>query len=135
VIVHDGKHHPVDSKEIAFVTAGRKAFLDAVGKASPMVLEPIVHVEVSIPESSVGDVTGSLASRRARILGTDTLRGGDLVIKAQVPQAELTDYQTELKSMTGGQGRYSMEMSHYEPVPVPVQKKLADAWHPQAEAV
>ena len=135
VIVHDGKHHPVDSKEIAFVTAGRKSFLDAVAKAKPLVLEPIVDIEVTLPEASVGDVTGSLASRRARILGTDALRNGDLVIKAQVPLAELTDYQTELKSMTGGQGRYTLEMSHYEPVPSPVQKKLADAWHPQAEAV
>ena len=135
VIVHDGKHHPVDSKEIAFVTAGRKAFLDAVSRAGPLVLEPIVNIEVSLPEAGVGDVTGSLASRRARILGTDAARGGELVIKAQVPLAELTDYQTELKSMTGGQGRYSMEMSHYEPVPAPVQKRLADAWHPQAEAV
>ncbi len=135
VIVHDGKHHAVDSKEIAFVTAGRKAFLDAVARAAPLVLEPIVDIEVSIPEAAVGDVTGSLATRRARIMGTDALRGGDLVIKAQVPLAELTDYQTELKSMTGGQGRYSMEMSHYEPVPTAVQKRLADAWHPQAEAV
>ena len=135
VIVHDGKHHPVDSKEIAFVTAGRKAFLEAVANARPLVLEPIVNIEVTLPEASVGDVTGSLATRRARILGTDALRNGDLVIKAQVPLAELTDYQTELKSMTGGQGRYSLEMSHYEPVPAPVQKKLADAWHPQAEAV
>ncbi|GAB3026520.1 elongation factor G [Oleiagrimonas citrea] len=135
VIVHDGKHHPVDSKEIAFVTAGRKAFLDAVAKAGPLVLEPIVNLEVSIPEASVGDVTGSLASRRARILGTDTLRGDELVIKAQVPLAELTDYQTELKSMTGGQGRYAMEMSHYEAVPGGVQKRLCDAWRPHAEAV
>ncbi len=135
VVVHDGKHHPVDSKEIAFVTAGRKAFLDAVTRATPLVLEPIVDLEATIPETSVGDVTGSLAIRRARIMGTDVLRGGELVIRAQVPLAELTDFQTDLKSMTGGQGRYSMEMSHYEPVPQPVQKKLAQDWHPQAEAV
>ena len=92
VTVYDGKYHPVDSKEVAFVSAGKKAFLDAVGKAQPIVLEPIVNVEVAIPESSVGDVTGGLAGKRARILGTDTQRGGELVIKAQAPLAELTDH-------------------------------------------
>lgn len=133
VIVHDGKHHPVDSKEVAFVSAGRKAFLDAVAKAHPLVLEPIVNIDVSIPEANVGDVTGGLASKRARILGTDARRGGELVIKAQVPLAELTDYQTELKSMTGGTGRYAMDMSHYEPVPPQVQKQLSEAWSPRVE--
>ncbi|KZC40303.1 MULTISPECIES: elongation factor G [Rhodanobacter] len=133
VTVYDGKYHPVDSKEVAFVSAGKKAFLDAVGKAQPIVLEPIVNVEVAIPESSVGDVTGGLAGKRARILGTDTQRGGELVIKAQAPLAELTDYPTELKSMTGGRGRYSLDLSHYEAVPPPVQKQLSAAWKPHAE--
>jgi elongation factor G len=135
VVVHDGKHHPVDSKEIAFVTAGRKAFLDAVAKAGPMVLEPIVNVEVFIPESCVGDITGALAVRRGRIMGTQVMRRGELMIKAQVPLAELTHYSTELKSMTSGQGRYAMDMSHYEPAPSSVQKQLSEAWKPQAEAV
>lgn len=134
VVVQDGKHHPVDSKEIAFVTAGRKAFLEAVARAAPLLLEPIVNVDVSIPEASVGDVTGALAARRARILGTDVLRSGELVIKAQVPLAELTDYAIELKAMTGGQGRYAMEMSHYEPVPAAVQKQLSQDWRPRQEA-
>jgi len=133
VIVYDGKYHPVDSKEVAFISAGKKAFLDAVGKARPIVLEPIVDVEVAIPEASVGDVTGGLAGKRARILGTDSLRGGELVIKAQAPLAELTDYPTELKAMTGGRGRYSLDLSHYEPVPPPVQKQLAEAWKPHVE--
>jgi elongation factor G len=133
VTVYDGKHHPVDSKEVAFVSAGRKAFLDAVARAQPLVLEPIVSIDVSIPEANVGDVTGGLASKRARILGTDARRGGELVIKAQVPLAELTDYQTELKSMTGGAGRYAMDMSHYEAVPPQVQKQLTEAWKPRAE--
>ncbi|MDE1898300.1 MAG: elongation factor G [Xanthomonadaceae bacterium] len=133
VTVFDGKFHPVDSKEIAFVSAGRKAFLDAVAKARPLVLEPIVELEVSAPEPHVGDVTGGLAAKRARILGTDTLRGGETVIKAQVPLAELADYATELKSMTGGQGRYAMDLSHYEPAPLPVQKQLAAAWKPRTE--
>jgi len=133
VTVYDGKYHPVDSKEVAFVSAGKKAFLDAVGKAQPIVLEPIVNVEVAIPESSVGDVTGGLAGKRARIMGTDTQRGGELVIKAQAPLAELTDYPTELKSMTGGRGRYSLDLSHYEAVPPAVQKQLSAAWKPHAE--
>ncbi|MEI7036616.1 elongation factor G [Fulvimonas yonginensis] len=133
VTVYDGKYHPVDSKEVAFISAGKKAFMDAVGKARPIVLEPIVDVEVAIPESSVGDVTGSLAGKRARIMGTDTQRGGEILIRAQAPLAELTDYPTELKSMTGGQGRYSLDLSHYEPVPPPVQKQLAEAWKPHVE--
>jgi elongation factor G len=133
VTVYDGKYHPVDSKEVAFISAGKKAFLDAIGKARPIVLEPIVDVEVAIPEASVGDVTGGLAGKRARILGTDSLRGGELVIKAQAPLAELTDYPTELKAMTGGRGRYSLDLSHYEPVPPPVQKQLTEAWKPHVE--
>ncbi|GLQ47032.1 elongation factor G [Dyella lipolytica] len=133
VTVYDGKYHPVDSKEVAFVSAGKKAFLDAISKARPIVLEPIVDVEVSIPELNVGDVTGGLASKRARIMGTDTRRGGELVIKAQAPLAELTDYPTELKAMTGGRGRYSLDLSHYEPVPPPVQRQLSEAWKPKLE--
>jgi elongation factor G len=118
---------------VAFISAGKKAFLDAISKARPIVLEPIVDVEVAIPEANVGDVTGGLAGKRARIMGTDSLRGGELVIKAQAPLAELTDYPTELKAMTGGRGRYSLDLSHYEPVPSPVQKQLADAWKPHVE--
>jgi elongation factor G len=133
VTVYDGKYHPVDSKEVAFISAGKKAFLDAVGKARPIVLEPIVDVEVAIPEGSVGDVTGGLAGKRARIMGTDSLRGGELVIKAQAPLAELTDYPTELRAITGGRGRFSLDLSHYEPVPAPVQKQLAEAWKPHVE--
>ncbi|HPF74276.1 MAG TPA: elongation factor G [Xanthomonadaceae bacterium] len=133
VIVYDGKHHPVDSKEVAFVAAGKKAFLDAITKARPIVLEPIVNLDVAVPESHVGDVTGSLASKRARINGTDALRGGELVIKAQIPLSEVTDYSNELKSMTGGQGRYTLEFSHYEPVPPNVQKQLVEAYKPKHE--
>jgi len=133
VIVYDGKYHPVDSKEIAFVTAGRKAFLDAIAKARPIVLEPIVNLDASVPEAHVGDVTGSLASKRARINGTDSMRGGELVVKAQVPMAEVGDYANELKAVTGGIGRYTIEFSHYEPVPPQVQKQLAEAYRPKAE--
>ena len=130
VIVYDGKHHPVDSKEIAFVTAGRKAFLDAIGKARPQVLEPIVDLEVGAPETQLGDVTGSLAARRARITGTDSLRG-EIVVKAQVPMSELDGFAAELKSLTAGKGRYALDFSHYEPVPPPVQQKLVEAYKPK----
>lgn len=133
VTVYDGKYHPVDSKEVAFIAAGKKAFLDAVSKARPIVLEPIVDVEVAIPEPNVGDVTGGLASKRARIMGTDAKRDGELVIKAQAPLAELTDYPTELKAMTGGRGRYSLDLSHYEPVPPPIQRQLSEAWKPKLD--
>ncbi|MER3547060.1 MAG: elongation factor G [Rhodanobacteraceae bacterium] len=133
VIVFDGKYHPVDSKEVAFVSAGKKAFLDAVAKAKPIVLEPIVNLEVNVPEQYMGDVTGGLASKRARINGTDSLRGGELVIKAQVPLAEVVDYQTELRAITGGRGRYAIELSHYDPVPAQIQKQLAEAYKPRVE--
>jgi elongation factor G len=132
VIVYDGKHHPVDSKEVAFVTAGRKAFLDAIGKARPQVLEPIVDLEVGAPETQLGDVTGSLAARRARITGTDSARG-EIVVKAQVPMSELDGFAAELKSLTAGKGRYSLDFSHYEPVPPPVQQKLVEAYKPKHE--
>jgi elongation factor G len=135
VIVHDGKHHPVDSKEIAFVTAGRKAFLDAIGKARPQVLEPIMDLEVGAPEQQLGDVTGSLASRRARIVGTNTAgtdpARGESVVKAQVPMSELDGFAAELKSLTAGKGRYSLDFSHYEPVPPAVQQKLVEAYKPR----
>ena len=133
VTVYDGKYHPVDSKEIAFMTAGKKAFLDAIQKARPTLLEPVVNLEVYVPDAQMGDVTGGLASKRARINGTDSGRGGEIIIKAQVPLAEVTDYQTELKSMTGGRGRYAIEFSHYEPVPPQVQKQLVDAYKPRVE--
>lgn len=133
VIVYDGKFHPVDSKEIAFVTAARKAFLDAIGKARPIVLEPIVNLDVSIPEERMGDITGGLASKRARINGTDSQRGGELVIKAQAPLSELGEYTNELKAATAGRGRYTIEFSHYEPVPPQVQKQLTEAYRPKAE--
>ncbi|HET7610606.1 MAG TPA: elongation factor G [Rhodanobacteraceae bacterium] len=133
VVVYDGKYHPVDSKEVAFVSAGRKAFLDAVAKANPIVLEPIVNMDVNVPERFMGDVTGGLASKRARISGTDVLRGGTLVVKAQAPLAEVIGYQTELRAITGGEGRFAMELSHYDPVPAQVQKELTEAYKPRAE--
>ncbi|RZA28716.1 MAG: elongation factor G, partial [Lysobacteraceae bacterium] len=132
VVVHDGKHHAVDSKEVAFVAAGKKAFLDAIGKAHPQVLEPIVHLEVTAPEAQVGDITGGLSSKRARINGTDTQRG-ETMVKAQVPLSELEGYAAELKSVTAGKGRYRLDFSHYEPVPANVQQRLVEAYKPRHE--
>jgi elongation factor G len=133
VIVYDGKYHPVDSKEVAFVSAGRKAFLDAVTRARPIVLEPIVNLDVKVPEQYMGDVAGGLAGKRARINGTDSQRGGELLVKAQVPLAEVGDYANELKAITGGRGRYTIEFSHYEPVPPNLQKQLTESFKPRAE--
>jgi elongation factor G len=131
VIVYDGKHHAVDSKEVAFVAAGKKAFLDAIAKARPQILEPIVELTVSAPETHMGDLTGALAAKRARIHGTDSPRPGEIVVKAQVALSELADYAAELKGTTAGHGRYHLEFSHYEPVPNTVQKALIDAYKPR----
>ncbi len=133
VTLHDGKHHPVDSKEVAFVSAGRKAFLDAIQKANPIVLEPIVHLEIIAPASAIGDITGDLATKRARINGNNTLPGRLATVSALVPLAEISDYQTRLKALTGGQGTYSMELSHYDPVPPRRQQELVQAYRPRAD--
>ncbi|NIM68992.1 MAG: elongation factor G [Xanthomonadales bacterium] len=131
VTVYDGKHHPVDSKEIAFVIAARNAFLDAIRNAGPQILEPVVTVDVTVPEMVMGDITGNLAGRRARISGTESLRGGLVTIKADIPLSSLTDYHTELKSLTQGQGSFTMEFSHYDPVPHNVQEELVAAFKPR----
>jgi len=130
VTVYDGKYHPVDSKEIAFVFAGRNAFLDAIKNAGPQILEPIVSVDVTVPDADMGDITGNLAGRRARISGTESLRGGLVTIRADIPLSSLSDYHTELKSLTQGQGTYAMEFSHYDPVPSNVQQTLVKAHRP-----
>ena len=124
VEVYDGKFHPVDSKEIAFVIAARNAFLDAIHNAGPQILEPIVSVDVTVPEAVMGDVTGNLAGRRARISGTESLSGGQVTVKADMPLSSLSDYHAELKSMSQGQGSFTMEFSHYDPVPHAVQQQL-----------
>ncbi|MFQ5422846.1 MAG: elongation factor G [Phycisphaerae bacterium] len=117
VSIYDGKHHPVDSKEVAFKTAGKRAFKDAILKARPVLLEPIVDIEVTVPSDHVGDITGDLAQRRGRPSGQDMLPGDLTVITAQVPLARVSDYHSRLSSMTGGKGSYSLEFSHYEQVP------------------
>jgi elongation factor G len=124
VVVYDGKSHPVDSKEVAFVAAGRKAFLEAINKARPIVLEPIVNIHVNVPEQNIGDITGDLSSKRGQVSGTNPTSGGLVSIDGQVPLSELNGYQSRLKSITGGAGSFSMELSHYEAVPPPVQQQL-----------
>jgi elongation factor G len=124
VSVYDGKYHPVDSKEVAFRAAGKGAFRDALEKARPVLLEPIVDMEVTIPAENVGDIAGDLASKRGRVQGQEVLAGNFIVIKAQVPLAEVTQYNSQLKSVTGGRGSYSMSFSHYELVPPNIQQQV-----------
>ncbi len=128
VTVYDGKTHPVDSKEVAFVTAGKKAMADAFEKAKPVVLEPIVAIEVTAQPSAVGDITGDLSGKRGRINGTDHRPDGAVTISALVPLAELGSYESRLKSITGGEGSFSMDFSHYDPVPANLQKQMASAF-------
>jgi elongation factor G len=128
VIVYDGKHHSVDSKEVAFIAAGRRAFQNAFRDAAPIVLEPIVKLEVTTPAQATGDITADLATRRGRISGTNALANGQSRISALVPLAEINDYQSRLKSLTGGEGSYAMELSHYDAVPQRKQQELMKAW-------
>jgi len=125
VIVYDGKYHPVDSKEVAFVSAGKKAFLDAIEKARPIVLEPIVSVEIICPEGNTGDIAGDLSSRRGQVTGTVGLQPGLIAINGLAPLVELEGYSARLKSVTGGHGSWSMQLSHYEPAPPTLQQQLS----------
>ena len=135
VTVFDGKHHSVDSKEVAFVAAGKKAFLAAVRQAQPLVLEPIVEVEITAPTTALGDVTGDLSARRGLVSGTGMSGEGWMVVNGQVPLSELTTYSQRLNSLTGGQGHYSMTLSHYDPVPDTVQRRMMEAHHVLEEDV
>jgi elongation factor G len=133
VTVFDGKHHSVDSKEIAFITAGKKALIAAVREARPVVLEPIVQVEISAPENATGDITGDLASRRGQVIGTRGSVPGQIGVEGLAPLAELSAYQNRLNAMTSGQGRYTMVLSHYEAVPPNTQAQLAAGYHLKEE--
>jgi elongation factor G len=133
VSIYDGKHHPVDSKEVAFRAAGKGAFTDAIQKAKPALLEPIVNMEITVPAENMGDITGDLASKRGRVMGQDMLAGNMVVIKAQVPLAEVSQYNSQLKSVTGGRGSYAMSLSHYEAVPSNVQAQIVAAFAKQKQ--
>jgi elongation factor G len=128
VIAYDGKHHSVDSKEVAFIAAGRRAFQNAIKDAGPIVIEPVVRIEVTAPSAATGDITGDLATRRGRVSGSQSLASHRTLISALVPLAELRDYQSRVKSLTGGEGAYSMELSHYDPVPPKKQQELMNAF-------
>jgi elongation factor G len=129
VIVHDGKTHAVDGKEVAFISAGRKATVEAVRAAAPIVLEPIVSIEVSTPDTAMGDIAGDLSSRRGHVTGTQSgsaaRRQGMVSVSGEVPLAEIADYASRLKSLTGGQGAYSIEFARHAQVPPQIQQKLA----------
>jgi elongation factor G len=127
--LYDGKYHDVDSSDMAFKIAGSLAFKEAMKQARPALLEPIMHVEVSAPDQYSGDLMGDLSSRRGRISGSES-RSGSVVVKAQVPFAEMLSYANELISMTQGRGSYSMEFSHYDFVPAEIAEKVIAAHKP-----
>ena len=124
VTVYDGKSHSVDSKDIAFATAGRKAFIAAIQEARPIVLEPVVKIDIAAPDGAIGDITGDLSSRRGLVTGTANAAAGTVLVRGQVPMSELSGYQSRLNAMTSGQGRYTIELSHYEAVPPTTQQQL-----------
>jgi len=126
VILYDGKHHPVDSSEMAFKIAGSLGLKAAIAKAGPVLLEPVMHVEVAVPSEHVGDVMGDLNSRRGHPLGMEA-RGSTEVIKAEVPMAEMLSYAPDLRAMTGGRGDYTMSFDHYAQVPAHLAEKAAAA--------
>ena len=133
VTVYDGKYHTVDSKEVAFVSAGKKSFIEAVKKARPVVLEPVVNISIVTPNQNLGDITADLSVRRGRITDTVALSGGMTNIRGQVPLGEISSYQSQLKSITGGIGSFSIEFSHYDPVPGRKQQELITEFHPKEE--
>ena len=126
VSVHDGKEHPVDSKPVAFEIAARECFKLAVKDSNPMLLEPIMNVRITVPESNMGDILGDMNTRRARVQGMDTEKGRS-VVTAQVPLAEILRYTTDLRSITGGRGVFTMEFSHYEVVPTHIAQEVIAA--------
>lgn len=125
VIVYDGKTHPVDGKEIAFITAGKKATIAAIQAGAPIMLEPIVNINIVTPEENIGDIVGDLSSRRGQIAGTVPRGDGKVVISGEVPLAEIENFSSRVKSLTGGRGGYSIEFSRYSQIPMSVQQKLA----------
>jgi len=132
VILFDGSYHEVDSSDIAFKLAGSKGFKKGMEQAKPCLLEPIMNVEITVPENNAGDIMGNLNGRRGRVQGMEP-KGGSTSIKAQVPLAEMLTYASDLTSMTQGRGTYSMEYSHYEIVPQPIADKIIAAHKPSAE--
>jgi elongation factor G len=133
VIVFDGKEHPVDSKPIAFETAGREAFKLAVEQAGPVLFEPIMNVRITVPDAHMGDVMSDLNTRRGRVQGTES-EHGNTVVMAQVPLAEMLRYTTQIRSITGGRGYFTMEFDRYETVPQHLASAIVDAHKKELEA-
>lgn len=133
VIVYDGKEHPVDSKPVAFETAGREAFKLAVQDAGPVLFEPIMAVRVTVPDASMGDIMGDLNTRRGRVQGTEAERGNTTII-AHVPLAEMLRYTTQLRSLTGGRGHFTMEFDHYDIVPQHLTQPIVEAHKKELES-
>ena len=131
VALVDGKEHPVDSKDIAFQVAGRQVFKKAFAQCRPILLEPIVHIDITIPAQHVGDITRDIAGKRGQITGQDILPGNQALVRATVPLSEVASYASQLKSVTGGQGSYLMEFSHYDIVPPNVQQQIVAAHKPK----
>jgi elongation factor G len=125
VILYDGSYHDVDSNDMSFQMAGRIAFRKAMEQAKPTILEPVMHVEITIPDDFAGSIMGDLNSRRGRIQGMDN-KGGNTVVKAEVPMAEMLTYGVDLTSMTQGRGSFNMEMHHYDTVPAAQQEKIIE---------
>ncbi|MGE3108506.1 MAG: elongation factor G [Phycisphaerales bacterium] len=131
VALYDGKYHDVDSKEIAFVTAGKKAFIDAVNKARPVLMEPFVILDITVPSKYMGDLTGLLSSKRGRVVDTEVGAADSAHIRAQAPLSEVQNFSNELKSMTAGQGSFAMDYSHDERTPPHVQQEVIAAYKPR----
>ena len=123
VTLYDGSYHDVDSSEMAFKIAGSMAFKDGARKADPVLLEPIMKVEVEMPDEYLGDVMGNINRRRGMVTGTDMVNGLQ-VINAQIPLGEMFGYATDLRSLTQGRGTYNMEFSHYAEVPRNIADKI-----------
>ena len=126
VELYDGKYHSVDSSDMAFQLAGSQAMRDAVAKAGVTLLEPVWKVDVLVPESFTGDIMGDLQKRRGIPEGIDTVGAGRQIVRAKVPFAEITHYATDLRSMTGGQGTFSWQFSHYQEVPHDLAQKILE---------
>jgi elongation factor G len=133
VTVYDGKYHPVDSKEIAFSQAGKKAFIAAVKDARPIVMEPVVNLSVHAPERCMGDLNGDISSMHGIINGTNALPNGRMEVTAQIPLREIMDYHSRLKSITEGEGTYSIAFDHYAPVSPEEQARLANEYKPDVD--
>lgn len=133
VSVYDGKHHPVDSKEVAFMKAGARAFVDAVQKAKPALLEPFVVMEISVNQDLIGDIASDISGKRGRINATDMMPGGQALIHAEAPLSEVMNYANQLKSISGGAGSFAMEYSHDEQTPAVVQAQVIAAFKPQQD--